>query len=689
MSNYLVIVESPAKARTIEKYLGKQYTVKASMGHLRDLPKSQLGVDIEAGFVPKYITIRGKGGLLKELKTAAKKAKRVYLATDPDREGEAISWHLANSLDVNPHGACRVTFNEITKSAIQKAFKQPRSIDDSLVNAQQARRILDRIVGYKLSPLLWQKVRKGLSAGRVQSVAVKMIADRDREILAFKPVEYWSLHTTLTTAQGQPFEAKLVGVELPDEATVNRHLDLLRAASFSVQTVKKAQRERKPAAPFITSTLQQEASRKLGFAAKRTMRIAQSLYEGVELGKEGAVGLVTYMRTDSTRISEEALSAAEAYIVQTYGKEYHVRRQYSGKGNAQNAHEAIRPSYIERLPGKVKEFLSRDQYRLYKLIYDRFLASQMANALFDTVTVDIGAAGLTLRATGSKLVFPGFMSLYIEGSDDEEVEGALELPELSEGQRLTLSRLTPKQHFTEPPPRFTEASLIKALEEKGIGRPSTYAPIIDTIQGRGYVAKEQKRFYATELGFIVTDILADYFPEIVNVQFTAQMEGELDRIESAQVSMEHVLQSFYASFEEKLAHALTGLEKVEIEDEVTDEVCELCGRNMVIKSGRFGKFLACPGFPSCRNTKPILKETGVLCPTCGGSVVERRSKRGRVFYGCANYPQCTFVVWNKPTDKSCGKCGSFLMEKSNRNGESELLCANPQCGKEQAEGEAQ
>ena len=679
MSEYLVIVESPAKARTIEKYLGKQYTVKASMGHLRDLPKSQLGVDVNKGFEPKYITIRGKGALLKELKAAAKKAKKVYLATDPDREGEAISWHLAQSMGVDVNSACRVTFNEITKTAVKKAFKEPRKIDDSLVNAQQARRILDRIVGYKLSPLLWQKVRKGLSAGRVQSVAVKMIVDRDREIDAFEREEYWSLHSTLQAERGKAFEAKLAGVELPNEDTMQRYSDLLLGASYVVSSVKKAPRERKPSPPFITSSLQQEASRKLGFTVKRTMRVAQSLYEGVELGKEGAVGLITYMRTDSTRLSEDALAAAKQQIIEVHGQEYHAYRQYTGKDGSQDAHEAIRPSYVERTPAILKDRLTRDQYRLYKLIYERFLASQMANAIFDTVAVEIRAGELTLRAKGSKMVFPGFMSLYIEGSDEEETEASFELPELTEGQVLSLVRLTPKQHFTEPPPRFTEASLVKTLEEKGIGRPSTYAPIIDTIQGRGYVIKQQKRFQATELGVIVIDILSEYFPEIVNMQFTANMEGELDRIESEETSMQQVLSTFYEPFQEKLEHAFEGLEKLEIEDEVTDELCDLCGRNMVIKSGRFGKFLACPGFPECRNTKPILKDTGASCPLCTKSIVERRSKRGRTFYGCAGYPECTFVVWNKPTEQKCEACNTFLMEKKARNGDVALVCANPQC----------
>lgn len=679
MPDYLVIVESPAKAKTISKYLGKAYTVKASLGHLRDLPKSQLGVDVNNNFTPKYITIRGKGDLLKELKDAAKKTKKVFLATDPDREGEAISWHLAQALDVDLRTACRVTFNEITKAAVQKAFKQPRLIDESLVNAQQARRILDRIVGYKLSPLLWAKVRKGLSAGRVQSVAVGMIVDRDRDIEKFNPEEYWSLIVTLKPEKAKVFEAKLIGTELKDSASVDRVLAGLTGHAFMVNAVKKAQRERKPAPPFITSTLQQEASRKLGFTAKRTMRIAQTLYEGIELGKEGAVGLITYMRTDSTRLSPEALASAREYIVKSFGEQYYQFRQFPGRSSAQDAHEAIRPSYVERHPDLLKDYLTKEQYRLYKLIFERFLASQMAVAVFDTVTAEISCADYIFRATGSKMVFAGFMSLYTEGVDEDDKDETGELPELQIGQTLALSRLTPKQHFTEPPPRFTEASLVKMLEEQGIGRPSTYAPIIDTIQARGYVIKEQKRFQSTELGQLVVDILKEYFPEIVDVKFTAHMEDELDEIESGKGTFQALLQDFYQPFAAKLERAFEGVEKIDLPDEESDEVCEKCGRRMVIKSGRYGKFLACPGFPDCRNTKPMLMDTGALCPACEGKIVERRSKRGRVFYGCANYPACNFVVWNKPSTKQCEKCGSFTTEKKARNGEGVYTCANPKC----------
>jgi len=656
------------------------------MGHLRDLPKSQLGVDIDNNFAPKYITIRGKGDLLKELKDGAKKAKKVFLATDPDREGEAISWHLAQALDVDPKALCRVSFNEITKGAIQKAFKQPRVIDESLVNAQQARRILDRIVGYKLSPLLWAKVRKGLSAGRVQSVAVRIIVDRDREIDEFVPVEYWSIVVNLKADRGKAFEAKLSGITLPDQASVDKVLNDLKGQSFVVKQVKKAQRERKPAPPFITSTLQQESSRKLGFTAKRTMRIAQSLYEGVELGREGSVGLITYMRTDSTRISPEAQAHAKQYILEKYGAEYYAGRQFASKGGAQDAHEAIRPSYVDRHPDDLKDNLSKEQYRLYKLIYDRFLASQMANAIFDTVAVDITSGDYLFKASGSKLVFQGFMSLYTETLDEDEKEATTELPELSAHQQLALARITPKQHFTEPPARFTEASLVKLLEEQGIGRPSTYAPIIDTIQERGYVLKEQKRFYSTDLGRVVVDILKEYFPEIVEVKFTAKMEDDLDKIESGKVTPEQLLQDFYSPFAVKLEKAFEGVEKVDLPDEETDEVCEHCGRNMVVKTGRFGKFLACPGFPECRNTKPLLVETGANCPLCSGKIVERRSKKGRIFYGCTNYPECSFVVWNKPSLHNCPKCGSFTIEKKARNGDITYSCANPKCAQSQQEG---
>jgi len=684
MAEYLVIVESPAKAKTIAKYLGRQYTVKASFGHLRDLPKSQLGVDVDHDFAPKYITIRGRGELLKELKTAARKASKVYLATDPDREGEAISWHLAQALELDMSKPCRVTFNEITKTAVQKAFKEPRDIATLLVSAQQTRRILDRIVGYKLSPLLWAKVKKGLSAGRVQSVAVRIIVDRDEEILAFIPTEYWSLLAGLRPNEGKVFSARLSGCELPNEATVQAIMDEVVGSPFVVQHVKKSQRERKPAPPFTTSTLQQEASRKLGFAAKRTMRLAQSLYEGMELGKEGAVGLITYMRTDSTRLSDAALTGAQTYITARFGKEYHESRQYAGKGGAQDAHEAIRPSYPERDPHSLKDLLSRDHYRLYKLIFERFMASQMSPALFAQVHAEISAKEYVFKAHGSRQMFAGFTAVYNESEDDAEANGEAdaesELPELVVGQTLTLGKLTPKQHFTEPPPSFTEASLIKFLEEEGIGRPSTYAPIIDTIVDRGYVQKDKKKFVATELGQVVIRLLKEYFPEIVEVAFTAKMEAELDSVEHGTATSSDILRDFYGPFALKLEHALGHMEKVSVTEEESDQECEICGRRMVIKMGRFGKFLACPGFPECKNTKPLLLDTGAICPLCQGKVVQRRSKKGRLFYGCANYPDCEFVSWSKPLSKKCTKCGSFTVEKKNRKGEIALVCGSPACG---------
>lgn len=681
-----MIVESPAKAKTITKYLGAKYAVKASYGHLRDLPKSQLGVDIDNDFAPKYITIRGKGETVKELREAAKKADRVFLATDPDREGEAISWHLAHTLGLDLEHASRVTFNEITEAAVRNAFKHPRRINSSLVDSQQARRILDRIVGYKLSPLLWAKVRKGLSAGRVQSVAVRLIVDREREIQAFQPKEYWTLQASLRVGQAKAFLAKLTGCELVNEAQVKQISAALHEQEFVVTAVKRAEKERKPSPPFNTSTLQQEAAKRLGFSAKRTMRIAQMLYEGVEIGREGAVGLITYMRTDSTRLAQEAMSEAAGYIKAHFGPAYHSARQFGKQTNSQDAHEAIRPTYVERKPDDLKASLSAEQYKLYKLIHARFLASQMSNARFDTVQVDIAAGEHMFRAVGSRLVFPGFLALYEEDNEDEETKEAGELPALEVNQALSLVKLMPKQHFTQPPPRYTEASLIKTLEEEGIGRPSTYAPIIDTIQARGYVEKEQKRFVATELGQVVADILKEHFPELVEVKFTAALESKLDDIENGESTAVEVLREFYAGFAEQLDKALAGLDKVEIADEETAEVCSLCGRNLVIKSGRFGKFLACPGFPTCRNTKPLLKNIGVACPQCGGSLVERRSKRGRVFYGCANYPSCSFVVWQKPGEKTCTRCGAFTVEKKLGSGGVYSVCGNPSCGAVQDNG---
>ncbi|GIO41804.1 type I DNA topoisomerase [Paenibacillus apis] len=676
MADSLVIVESPAKAKTIGKYLGSKYIVKASMGHVRDLPKSQIGVEVENDFSPKYITIRGKGSVLKELKDASKKVKKIYLAADPDREGEAIAWHLAHVLDLDQTESCRVVFNEITKQAVKDAFKTPRKINMDLVNAQQARRILDRLVGYKISPLLWKKVKKGLSAGRVQSVAVKIILDRENEISAFVPEEYWSITARLTT-KGTPFEAKFYQykgekLELTNEQQVQTILQGIEGANFSVAEVKEKERLRHPAAPFTTSSLQQEAARKLNFRAAKTMSVAQQLYEGVDLGKEGTVGLITYMRTDSTRIAASAQEEAKDYIQAKYGESYvpESPRQYSKKAaGSQDAHEAIRPTSALRDPDSVKAFTSRDQYRLYKLIWERFMASQMASAVLDTMSVDIAAGESVFRAVGSKIRFHGFMKVYVEGNDDGTTEDDKFLPPMQTGDALEIHEIEPKQHFTQPPPRYTEARLVKTLEELGIGRPSTYAPTLETIQKRGYVAIEEKKFVPTELGELINEQMEQYFPEILDVEFTAHMEGDLDHVEEGSEDWVRVLGEFYKTFEQRLEVAEEEMKEIEIEDEVSDEICEKCGKPMVYKLGRFGKFLACSGFPDCRNTKPIIKDIGVTCPKCKeGHVVERRSKKGRIFYGCDRYPECDFVSWDKPSPKPCPNCGSLLVEKRNKQG---------------------
>jgi DNA topoisomerase I len=678
MADSLVIVESPAKAKTIGKYLGSKYIVKASMGHVRDLPKSQMGVEFDNNFEPKYITIRGKGDILKELKDARKKVKKVYLAADPDREGEAIAWHLAHYLDLDDTEECRVVFNEITKQAVKDAFKTPRPINKDLVNAQQARRILDRLVGYKISPLLWKKVKKGLSAGRVQSVAVKLINDREDEIKAFIPEEYWSITVQLKSGSNS-FEAKYYGTdghkqELHTEAEVQAILQGLDGADFIVTEVKEKERSRNPSAPFITSTMQQEAARKLNFRASKTMSVAQQLYEGIDLGKEGIVGLITYMRTDSTRISPVAQEEAKGFILEKYGEAYYPEtpRQYVKKAaNAQDAHEGIRPSSVLRTPEEVKGFLSRDQYRLYKLVWERFVASQMSSAVMDTMTVDILAGASIFRAVGSKVKFPGFMKVYVESSDEEAPAGDEEkfLPPLAKDNVLKREAVEPKQHFTQPPPRYSEARLVRALEEMGIGRPSTYAPILETIQKRGYVALEEKRFIPTEIGELVNELMEEFFPEILDVGFTAQMEEELDHVEEGREDWVKVLNGFYKSFEKRLEVAEEEMKEIEIQDEVSDELCEKCGRHMVYKMGRFGKFLACSGFPDCRNTKPIIKGTGVVCPSCNtGTIVERRSKKGRVFFGCDRYPDCDFVSWDRPVGRNCPECGQMLITKTNRSG---------------------
>lgn len=676
MADSLVIVESPAKAKTIGKYLGSKYIVKASMGHVRDLPKSQIGVEVENDFNPKYITIRGKGSVLKELKDASKKVKKVYLAADPDREGEAIAWHLAHALELDETQSLRVVFNEITKTAVKDAFKTPRKINMDLVNAQQARRILDRLVGYKISPLLWKKVKKGLSAGRVQSVAVKIILDRENEISAFEPEEYWTI-TAKLAVNGTAFEAKFLKLngfkkELNNEQEVNEILSLIQSSSFEVADVKERERQRHPSAPFTTSSLQQEAARKLGFRAAKTMSVAQQLYEGVELGKEGTVGLITYMRTDSTRISTTAQDEAKEFIVGKYGEKFvpESPRNYSKKAaNAQDAHEAIRPTSVLRDPESMKPFMSRDQLRLYKLIFERFVASQMASAILDTLSVDITAGPTIFRATGSKVRFPGFMKVYVEGNDDGTTEEEKFLPELHTGDALSREEIEPKQHFTQPPPRYTEARLVRTLEELGIGRPSTYAPTLETIQKRGYVAIEEKKFVPTELGELIIEQMEQFFPEILNVEFTANMEEDLDHVEEGSEDWVKVLGVFYESFEKRLEVAEEEMKEIEIEDEVSDEICEKCGKHLVYKLGRFGKFLACSGFPDCRNTKPIVKDIGVACPKCKeGHVVERRSKKGRVFYGCDRYPECDFVSWDKPSLKPCPNCSSLMVEKKSKQG---------------------
>ncbi|KJD46958.1 type I DNA topoisomerase [Paenibacillus terrae] len=676
MADSLVIVESPSKAKTIGKYLGSKYIVKASMGHIRDLPKSQIGVEVENDFNPKYITIRGKGSILKELKDARKKVKKVYLAADPDREGEAIAWHLAHALDLDDTADCRVVFNEITKQAVKDAFKTPRKINMDLVNAQQARRILDRLVGYKISPLLWKKVKKGLSAGRVQSVAVKIILDRENEINEFVPEEYWTI-TAKLAIKDSTFEAKFHQLrgekkELSSEADVQEVLEAIGKSSYKVRDVKEKERLRNPSPPFTTSSLQQEAARKLNFRASKTMSVAQQLYEGVDLGKEGTVGLITYMRTDSTRIAVSAQEEAKEFIIQKYGEAFvpESPRQYSKKAaNAQDAHEAIRPTSGLRDPETVKPFMSRDQFRLYKLVWERFMASQMASAIMDTLSVDIEAGETIFRAAGSKVRFPGFMKVYVEGNDDGKTEEDKLLPPLKPGDKLKKESVEPKQHFTQPPPRYTEARLVKTLEELGIGRPSTYAPTLETIQKRGYVAIEEKKFFPTELGELVIEQMEEFFPEILNVEFTANMEGDLDHVEEGEGDWVKVLSDFYESFEKRLEVAEEEMKEIEIKDEESDVICDKCGSPMVYKLGRFGKFLACSAFPDCRNTKPIVKDIGINCPTCGeGHVVERRSKKGRIFYGCDRYPECDFVSWDKPSIKPCPSCASLMVEKRTKQG---------------------
>ena len=655
MADKLIIVESPAKANTIKKFLGGSTKVVASMGHIRDLPKSKMGIDIEHDFEPEYINIRGKGDLIKSLKKDAKQAKKIYIATDPDREGEAIAWHLAKILEEEKDKIVRVTFNEITKNAVQKAIKEPRDIDINLVDAQQARRVLDRIVGYKISPVLWKKVRRGLSAGRVQSVAVKLIVDRENEIEKFIPEEYWNIYADLEDIKTKKeFQAHFYGkdgkkLDIHSNDEVQVILNNIKNAKYIVSEVKKGEKKRTPAPPFTTSTMQQEASRKLGFTLKKTMSIAQGLYEGVKIPEKGTVGLITYMRTDSTRISEEARSVAKTQITKLYGENYYENRYYKTKKDAQDAHEAIRPTYIDIEPDSIKDSLSNDQYKLYKLIYNRFLASQMAPAVYDTMNVNIKANAYDFKANGQVLKFKGFMTLYVEGTDKEEIEEEGMLPELEENQEVKLKKLNPKQSFTEPPPRYTEASLVKALEEKGIGRPSTYSPTITTILERRYIEKEKKQLYPTELGKVVNKLLTENFTDIINVEFTAKIEDEFDEIAEGHEKWKKMIREFYGPFEEEVEKVEKELEHVEMVDEVSDVKCEKCGRMMVYKYGRYGKFLACPGYPECKNAKPIIETIDVPCPKCGATVQVRKTKRGRKYYICENNPKsCDYISWNKP-----------------------------------------
>lgn len=686
MKTSLVIVESPAKVKTIKKFLNSSYKIEASMGHIRDLPKSQLGIDIQNDFEPKYITIRGKGEITEKLRKEAKNCDRVFLATDPDREGEAISWHLANILNLDEKSTSRIEFNEITKSAVTAAIKNPRKLNFNVINAQQARRVLDRLVGYKISPLLWKKVKKGLSAGRVQSVAVRLICDREDEIRAFVPKEYWSLTAKLNEPDSKKnFDAKFYGtenekIEIADESEMNRILEGLKSAKYTVGKIKKGEKRRNSPNPFTTSTLQQEAYRKLGFTAKKTMIVAQQLYEGIDIKGEGTLGLVTYIRTDSIRVSEEARADAAKYIEERYGNEYKGSevKQNKSKKKIQDAHEAIRPSLIFREPEQIKDSLGRDQYRLYKLIWERFVASQMQAAVFDTVTADIEANGYIFKAYGSIMRFGGFMKLYKENGNGKDEEKEITLPELSEGQLVKLKKLDYKQHFTEPPLRYTDATIVKALEEKGIGRPSTYAPIISTVLARGYVIRDKKFLIPTELGEKVTDIMKEFFADIVDIEFTANMENMLDKIEEGETEWVQVVREFYQPFEKTLNSAEEMIGKIEIKDEETDVICELCGRNMVLKMGRFGKFLACPGFPECRNTKTIVEGTGIKCPKCSGEIIVRKTKRGRKFYGCDKYPECDFVTWNEPVAEKCPECGSLMVKKYTKKGQ-EHECTNEGC----------
>ena len=682
MAKYLIIVESPTKVKTIKKFLGSNYDVAASNGHVRDMPKSQLGFDVENNYEPKYITIRGKGDILAALRKSVKKSDKVYLATDPDREGEAISWHLSKALKLEEKDIHRITFNEITKTAVKESLKHPRAIEMDLVDAQQARRMLDRMVGYRISPLLWAKVKRGLSAGRVQSVTLRIIADREEEIAAFIPEEYWTLDADFTIpGERKPLTARFYGTE-KEKITIHSKEELdtitkkLEGAKYQVAEVKKGERTKKAPVPFTTSTLQQEASKVLNFSTQKTMRVAQQLYEGVDVKGSGTVGIITYLRTDSTRISDEADASARAYVEENYGKEYvsaAVQEKKSGK-KIQDAHEAIRPTDITRTPFVLKESLTRDQFRLYQLIWKRFAASRMANAQYTTTSVKIDAAGYRFHVSASKKKFDGFMAVYVQ-DEEEKGEGNLLVKEISSETQLNFKSFEEKQHFTQPPAHYTEAALVKTLEELGIGRPSTYAPTITTIINRRYVAKENKNLYMTELGEVVNNIMVQAFPSIVDVNFTANMESLLDKVEEGVVNWKTVVSNFYPDLDEAVLNAEKELAKVKIEDEVTDIVCEECGRNMVIKYGPHGRFLACPGFPECRNTKPYLEKIGVACPKCGKDIVLRKTKKGRKYYGCENNPDCDFMSWQKPSKEKCPKCGGLMVEKGNK-----LLCINEACG---------
>lgn len=683
MARYLVIVESPAKVKTIKKFLGSSYVVTASNGHVRDLPKSQLGVDVEHDYEPKYITIRGKGDILAGLRKEVKKADKVYLATDPDREGEAISWHLSKALKLEDKKTYRISFNEITKNAVKASLKNAREIDMDLVDAQQARRILDRVVGYKISPLLWAKVKRGLSAGRVQSVALRIIADREEEINAFIPEEYWTLDANLKVeGERKPLTAKFYGTDkkkmtIHSKEELDEILKEIDGAEYTVEDIKKSERTKKAPVPFTTSTLQQEASKALNFATSKTMRIAQQLYEGIDIKGNGTVGLITYLRTDSTRISEEADANVREYIAANYGQEYAAAGEAktgNGHKNIQDAHEAIRPTDVSRTPASMKESLSRDQFRLYQLIWKRFVASRMQPARYETTSVRIAAGRYRFTVAASKIVFEGFRSVYTEAGEEKEENNVL-LKSLDKDSKLTKIDYDPKQHFTQPPAHYTEAALVKTLEEWGIGRPSTYAPTISTIIARRYVAKENKNLYLTEIGEVVNNIMKQSFPSIVDVNFTANMESLLDSVAEGKVNWRTIIENFYPDLEEAVEKAEEEQERVKIEDEVTDVICDQCGRNMVIKYGPHGRFLACPGFPECRNTKPYLEKIGVPCPVCGKEVVLRKTKKGRKYYGCEDNPECEFMSWQKPSLKKCPRCGSYMVEKGNK-----LLCSDEQCG---------